>query len=285
MRRSLVWAFCASVGAHVLLFGWLALGSSERMGEGASVFSVISLELYSPGDGISSGGDADSVNSVQGHESIINPTSLMSSSISPNTTENEADPDRLQEKAQTQIPETTRKVRPVAKPAPSASPLKEIGRETPTPRRQPEKTASVDDSAGSGEKEASGSNNGARGRHPGMQGQGAGAGGRGQFDGNAADVLGLGSQGGPRIIRLVKPEHPVDYRGEKPEGTVRLLLHLSSDGKVERIVVLQSAGELLDTAAQKAVRRSRFHPATVNGINVSCKTVISFTFKLRPSGN
>jgi TonB family protein len=91
----------------------------------------------------------------------------------------------------------------------------------------------------------------------------------------------FGSGNGPRILHWVPPEYPRLARRLHKEGRVTLRLHIESDGQVSKVEVVTSAGYGFDRAAVAAVKRSRFQPASRNGIPVACLALLPVEFKLR----
>jgi TonB family protein len=77
------------------------------------------------------------------------------------------------------------------------------------------------------------------------------------------------------------PEYPRASRLGGEQGRVTLLVHVDMDGRVTDAAVLGSSGhEALDRAAETAVRRWQFEPATQQGRPVLSTTTVSITFRL-----
>ena len=64
----------------------------------------------------------------------------------------------------------------------------------------------------------------------------------------------------PRLVRDVPPELPPGTAFPSPEVTVVLQIDVSAQGAVERVALLQGAGEPFDGAAISAARRYEFEP-------------------------
>jgi TonB family protein len=78
-------------------------------------------------------------------------------------------------------------------------------------------------------------------------------------------------------LRADYPSHALDaFR----QGQVILYLRVGSDGRVERAVVIQSAGELLDSSVLDAARHALYEPATCGNVPVESETELSNTFSI-----
>jgi protein TonB len=77
------------------------------------------------------------------------------------------------------------------------------------------------------------------------------------------------------------PEYPRGSRIRGEQGRVTLLVQVGLDGRVTDLAVLGSSGhEALDRAAEAAVRRWQFEPATQQGRPVFSTTTVSIIFRL-----
>ncbi len=77
------------------------------------------------------------------------------------------------------------------------------------------------------------------------------------------------------------PRYPIESRRAREEGTVRLRVLISPDGRVEQVTVAKSSGfDRLDDAALQAVRKWRFRPGTQAGTPVEAVGFLSIPFKL-----
>lgn len=78
------------------------------------------------------------------------------------------------------------------------------------------------------------------------------------------------------------PIYPKDSKLLKEEGTVLLLVLITTDGKVGVVEIKKSSGfQRLDVAAMEAVKLWTFNPATVDGKPVEKWFEIPITFKLK----
>lgn len=99
-----------------------------------------------------------------------------------------------------------------------------------------------------------------------------------------ASTLGAGTGGtiGPPGYRVnPKPDYPPQAREKGYEGTVVLRVRVLPDGTAGEIVVERSSGhEILDGAAQQAVKAWLFAPATRNGNPVPAWISVPIRFSL-----
>lgn len=78
------------------------------------------------------------------------------------------------------------------------------------------------------------------------------------------------------------PRYPVESRRRREEGTVRLRVVVTADGRVKEIGVARSSGfDRLDDAALDAVRKWRFRPGMQAGTPVEALGFVSIPFKLQ----
>jgi protein TonB len=83
------------------------------------------------------------------------------------------------------------------------------------------------------------------------------------------------------LERFVGGKYPDEARENDIEGTVRLQVAVSADGKVTDVRVLQGLGYGLDEEAVRRVRRYSFTPATRNGVPIDTTTPVSIRFELK----
>lgn len=85
----------------------------------------------------------------------------------------------------------------------------------------------------------------------------------------------------PRLIKEVKPIYPEEARKAEIQGIVILSVRTDIYGSVEKILVLKSAGPLLDQAAIDAVKQWIYEPMLVNGKPqpVIFTVTVNFTLK------
>jgi TonB family protein len=55
---------------------------------------------------------------------------------------------------------------------------------------------------------------------------------------------------------------------------------IAASGAIEDVRVVKSAGALLDAAAEEAVRRWKYRPATLNGCPVRVRLTVTVAFRL-----
>jgi protein TonB len=82
------------------------------------------------------------------------------------------------------------------------------------------------------------------------------------------------------ILELVRPEYPHEAVEQQLAGHVELLALVNERGTVDDVELVQSAGPLLDRAAENAVRRCRFAPYRVGGRPHSVYANFRFNFTL-----
>ena len=91
----------------------------------------------------------------------------------------------------------------------------------------------------------------------------------------------------PKDIRAAKElrqpsvQYPPTSRDDGEEGTVTLRFIVQPDGSISDIRIARSSGHRrLDTAAQKALRNTKFQPATCHGKPIAVRIHQSFRFEL-----
>ena len=85
----------------------------------------------------------------------------------------------------------------------------------------------------------------------------------------------------PKELRQLSMQYPRISYDEAEEGTVTLLLAVQTDGSISDIRIARSSGHRrLDTAAQKALRNTKFQPATCHCTPIAVRIHQSFTFKI-----
>jgi protein TonB len=107
--------------------------------------------------------------------------------------------------------------------------------------------------------------------------------------GQTQEAAGAGAVGGalerleaiPNYRSNPLPEYPYLARQRRWQGVVWLLVEVSAAGRVDDLTVERSSGHrVLDRAAQRAVRRWRFSPATRLGLPVDSRVRVPVRFKL-----
>jgi len=85
---------------------------------------------------------------------------------------------------------------------------------------------------------------------------------------------------GGKSIHLERPEYPTLARNARQQGRVVLYATLGKDGRIKNLVLLQSAGEMLDQAAYKAVRNWAYEPSLRCGVPIEMEFPITVNFTL-----
>jgi protein TonB len=87
----------------------------------------------------------------------------------------------------------------------------------------------------------------------------------------------------PRPLQPIDAEavYPLGARLRGEEGAVRILVFIDLDGRIDDLEISQSSGfAALDRAAERAVRRTRFEPATRRSQPVAGELTITIRFSL-----
>ena len=87
----------------------------------------------------------------------------------------------------------------------------------------------------------------------------------------------------PRPLQSIDAEavYPLGARLRGEEGAVRILVFINVDGRIGHLKISQSSGfTALDRAAERAVRRTRFEPATRRSQPVAGELTITIRFSL-----
>jgi len=84
----------------------------------------------------------------------------------------------------------------------------------------------------------------------------------------------------PKIKEKVTPRYPEDAKREHRQGSVGVYVMVASDGSVQDPVVVQTAGQSLDSAVVAAVRRWQFEPAKCVDTPIEFETEITVNFTL-----
>jgi protein TonB len=87
----------------------------------------------------------------------------------------------------------------------------------------------------------------------------------------------------PRPLQPIDAEavYPLGSRLRGEEGAVRILVLIDADGRIDDLQIKQSSGyTALDRAAERAVRRTRFEPASRKNQPVAGELTITIRFSL-----
>lgn len=91
----------------------------------------------------------------------------------------------------------------------------------------------------------------------------------------------FGIENGPRFVKRVQPSYPLFERRTGREGRVVLKLSIDEKGRLMDIEIVESAGNGFDNSAVKAVKRSSFSPAIVDGSPIRSRTKLPVRFVLK----
>ncbi len=111
----------------------------------------------------------------------------------------------------------------------------------------------------------------------------AGAGGESTgIDSGAPPIAAVfGTPNGPRFQYWELPEYPLLAKRRRQEGRVVLSISLSEKGGLTGIEVVEASNAIFVAPSIEAVKRSRFAPATRNGIPVAVKALLPIRFTLK----
>lgn len=84
----------------------------------------------------------------------------------------------------------------------------------------------------------------------------------------------------PELVTFVEAEYPASERAEGKVATVTLRISIDASGGVEKVEVVQSAGEAFDAAAKAAALQFRFTPAEVDGKPAAIPILYDYRFEL-----
>jgi periplasmic protein TonB len=84
----------------------------------------------------------------------------------------------------------------------------------------------------------------------------------------------------PILKERIEPVYPEAARKARMQGVVILEAIITADGAVADVKVLKSINPLLDSAAERAVSRWVYRPATLNGRAVSVYLTVTVNFQL-----
>lgn len=85
----------------------------------------------------------------------------------------------------------------------------------------------------------------------------------------------------PRYLRNPPPRYPSSARRQGQQGTVVLMVDISTSGGAESVRILRSSGfPTLDQEALRAVRGWKFQPARLGGVKVPSRARVPVVFRL-----
>jgi TonB family protein len=85
---------------------------------------------------------------------------------------------------------------------------------------------------------------------------------------------------GAKAIHLERPEYPTLASNTRQRGRVVLYATLGRDGRIKNLVLLQSAGEMLDRAAYNSVKNWTYEPRLKCGVPIEMEFPITVNFTL-----
>ncbi|MBI5696697.1 MAG: TonB family protein [Nitrospirae bacterium] len=98
-------------------------------------------------------------------------------------------------------------------------------------------------------------------------------------------MINFGEVNGPAIASFYEPEYPPLAAMYGMQGRVILRVFLDSYGNIQEVLVLESAGSVLDEAAVMAAANSLYHPARDGGMPISCYSLLPVNFELGQFNN
>jgi TonB family protein len=84
----------------------------------------------------------------------------------------------------------------------------------------------------------------------------------------------------PTLLYTERPRYTEEARQNKIQGTVVLSVDFTADGRITNIRVVRSLPDGLTEKAIEAARKIRFNPAVKNGVPVTVRTNMEFSFNL-----
>jgi protein TonB len=102
----------------------------------------------------------------------------------------------------------------------------------------------------------------------------------------AAPVTAAGTGGAqeakPLYLKNPPPPYPNEARQKGQEGVVQLKVFVNPEGEADNVELYQSSKfRLLDEAAQRAVKKWRFSPATIGGLPINSSVIVPIRFELK----
>ena len=82
-------------------------------------------------------------------------------------------------------------------------------------------------------------------------------------------------------LRNPPPVYPAEAKRNRQQGVALFRVVVSAGGHAESVKLIKSSGHrLLDSSALDAVRKWKFHPATIGGVKVSSTVNVPVRFRL-----
>jgi len=84
----------------------------------------------------------------------------------------------------------------------------------------------------------------------------------------------------PRFAHKVEPQYPISMRALGRESQVKLEVLIDTKGKVRKVTIVHSGGDVFDNAARSALLASAFIPGNIEGKPVAVLMRIPIAFRL-----
>jgi TonB family protein len=84
----------------------------------------------------------------------------------------------------------------------------------------------------------------------------------------------------PELVTFVQAQYPASEQAEGRSATVTLRIHIDAEGGVEKVEVVESAGEAFDAAAQAAALGFRFTPAELDDKPAAISILYDYRFTI-----
>ena len=82
-------------------------------------------------------------------------------------------------------------------------------------------------------------------------------------------------------LRNPPPVYPAEAKRNRQQGVALFRVVVSAAGQAESVTLIKSSGHrILDNSALEAVRKWKFHPATIGGVKVSSAVKVPVRFRL-----
>ncbi len=85
----------------------------------------------------------------------------------------------------------------------------------------------------------------------------------------------------PLLLRMKKPEYPIEAREKSIEGTVYLKILVNSNGKAEEVKIFKSDNSIFNQPAIDAIKQSEFHPSFSKGKPIKAWMIVPVSFELK----
>jgi TonB family protein len=90
----------------------------------------------------------------------------------------------------------------------------------------------------------------------------------------------FGGPEGPRFMHREIPEYPLYARRRKKEGKVLLMVHITENGKLSSVDVVEASDPIFVGPSIDAIKRSTFAPATQKGTPIAVNALLPIRFTL-----